>query len=62
MSGAKILKAIQEAAAGDFARVTTHGQTWVRLDCVNTIDGYIRQIVRDEMIRSGVLVDRSNDT
>ena len=30
--GARIIESLKQAAAGDFARVTIDGQTWVRLD------------------------------
>jgi hypothetical protein len=30
MSGAKIIKAIEEATRGDFSRITTHGHVWIR--------------------------------
>lgn len=32
MSGAKIIAGLKEAIAGDLARVTIDGQTWVRAD------------------------------
>lgn len=59
--GQQIIESIKGAIAGDFARVTTHGQTWVRLDTVNSIEGYIRAIVRDEMIRCNVLKEVEPD-
>jgi|HubBroStandDraft_5_1064220.scaffolds.fasta_scaffold192517_3 hypothetical protein len=31
MSGAKIIEGLKQAIAGDFARVTIEGQTWVRV-------------------------------
>jgi hypothetical protein len=31
MSGAKIIKGLKQALAGDFTRVTIKGQTWVRV-------------------------------
>lgn len=30
MSGSRIIEAVEEAARGDFSRITTHGQVWVR--------------------------------
>lgn len=59
--GQAIIESIKGAIAGDFTRVTTHGETWVRLDTVNSIEGYIRAIARDEMIRCGVLTDVKPD-
>lgn len=32
MSGQKIIDGLKQAVAGDFARVTIEGQTWVRAD------------------------------
>lgn len=31
MSGAKIIKALQEAVDGDLARVTINGETWAKV-------------------------------
>ena len=59
--GAKIIDSIEQAARGDFSRVTVAGQTWVRLDRVNTLDQCIREIVRDEMIKCKVLKDCADD-
>lgn len=35
--GADILMALEDAAAGDFAAVTVHGQTWVRRDAFKAL-------------------------
>jgi hypothetical protein len=58
MSGAKIIKALEEAARGDFARVTVAGETWVKLSSVRTMEDCVRQIVRDELVRCHLIVER----
>jgi hypothetical protein len=60
-TGQKIIDSLKEAAQGDFARVTVAGQTWVRLDRINTLDSCFREIVRDELMRCHVIKDCSDD-
>src|SRR5581483_3628517 len=38
MSGHKIIEGLRQAVAGNFARVTIEGQTWVRVDDANPDD------------------------
>jgi len=45
MSGQKIIEALEEAARGDFSRVTTHGHIWVR-------DGVDKAYAWDAVIRA----------
>jgi hypothetical protein len=58
MSGAKIIRALEEAARGDFARLTVAGETWVKLSSVTTMEDCVRQIVRDELERCNLLARR----
>lgn len=55
MSGAKIIQALEDAHRGNFGRVTVMGETWVKLSSVTTMEDCVRQIVRDELDRLGIL-------
>lgn len=59
--GQRIIESLQEAARGNFSRITTMGETWVKLSSVTTMEDCIRQIVRDELVRCHLLVDGSDD-
>lgn len=39
MSGARTIESLKQAIAGDFARVTVDGQTWIRLEKHDPNDG-----------------------
>ena len=42
MSGARIISALKEAVAGNFARITVDGQTWVRVDAFRAAEKALR--------------------
>lgn len=44
MSGAKIIDALKEAAAGDIARVTIEGETWARVKDIHADQQEIMRI------------------
>jgi hypothetical protein len=58
MSGAKIIRALEDAHRGNFGRLTIMGETWVKLSSVTTMEDCVRQIVRDELVRSNLIVER----
>lgn len=66
MSGAKIIRALEEAHAGDFARVTIAGEAWAKVKDIHAdqqeimrINNELRQAlldVRDMLHDSDVLI------
>jgi hypothetical protein len=54
VSGEKIIAGLKNAVAGNFARVTIEGQTWVRADCMTAEDRVVVAVTADLAARAAL--------